>query len=188
MLGVAFGRLRGQSERNQNDAFWRGYRQARRVVRAGRRRGGARCGLRRGYLSQSASTLHQPLPSRRADRHAFAPVLRQDDRAHRPAMDRGEPWRRRRQCRHGCTRQVRARWLFARPGWHRRACHCTHPLCQAAVQCAQRLHLRVDHVVAAEPPGGQPRRAGQIGARADRALPPESRQVLLRLGWPARST
>ena len=45
-----------------------------------------------------------------------------------------------------------------------------------------RFHLRLDDLVAAQPAGGQPRRAGEDGAGTDRALQEESRQILLRLG------
>ena len=41
---------------------------------------------------------------------------------------------------------------------------CAHALRQAAVQSAHRLHLRLDDLVAAQPAGGQSRRAGQVGA------------------------
>ncbi len=56
-----------------------------------------------------------------------------------------------------------------------------HPLRQAALQPAHRLHLRDDDLVAAQSARGQSRRAGQVGAGADRALPQQSRQVFLRL-------
>src|SRR5215475_2667818 len=88
--------------RNKNDAFQRdgppsgfGW--------AGRHPGRTGPGPGPGHLSQPAGALHQPLPGGRADRHPVAPVLRPDERAHRPAMDRRESRRRRRQCRHGRT-------------------------------------------------------------------------------------
>ena len=124
-----------------------------------------------------------PYPPGGPDRHAVAPVLRGDERPDRPAVRGREPRRRRRRHRHGRrSRKSRARRLHARAGRHRLARHFADAQGrQDALRRGEGLHLRHQHLVAAELPGRQPQRAGQHGARADRTAAPQSEEILLRI-------
>ena len=139
-----------KSSRRRRRAPCRAGRIGWRACRAGHRLGPGR-------LPPKPVRYINPYPAGGADRHAVAPLLRQDDGAHGPAMDRREPRRRGRQSRHGGAREVGAGRLHARPGRHRGPRHLADALRQAAVQPAHRLHLRLDDLVAAQPAGGQPR-------------------------------
>ena len=86
-----------------------------------------------------------------------------------------------RQCRHRRHRQGRPRRLHDRPLHHRLAVDRAHALRQAAVRRRQGLHRRRHDVVGAQHADGAPRSSGEVGARADRAVQGQSRQVFLRL-------